>query len=190
MSRRLLFAAVVVLACWFHGAGSAMAQSPPDATVTPRDPAKTPPSPAPVNPAPMAPMEFYLAHGEPDACGRGCNEWIVAEGKIDVGAPDRLRALLAKLGDRRPPVYLHSPGGSVTASLGLGHVFRDKKMQVSVAHTVPSTCSRDRPLDASCEAQKRAGQPIDAAFDPTSAMCNSGCVYALVGGAVHLARHG
>jgi hypothetical protein len=183
MPRRLLSAAVVVLACWFHGTGGAMAQTPPDATRTPTAPANAPP---PVNPATMEPMEFYLAHGDPDACGRDCDEWIVAEGKIDIGAPDRLRALLAKLGSRRPPVYLHSPGGSVTASLALGHMFRDKKMQVSVAHTLPVLCSRDKPQDDTCAAQKRAGLPIDATFDPISAMCNSGCVYALVGGVVHV----
>jgi hypothetical protein len=176
MPRRLLSAAVVVLACLFHGASGVMAQTPPE-------PTKTPPAP---NAATIAPIEFYLARGEPDACGRGCDEWIVAEGRIDVGAADRLRALLAKLGNRRPPLYLHSPGGSVTGSLELGHLFRDRKLQVSVAHTVPLACNRDKPQDNSCDAQKRSGQPIEAAFDPTIAMCNSGCVYALVGGAVHV----
>jgi hypothetical protein len=176
MPRRLLSAAVVVLASTVHGAAGVMAQALPE-------PTKPPPAP---NAATIAPIEFYLAHGEPDACGRGCDEWIAAEGRIDVGAADRLRALLAKLGNRRPPLYLHSPGGSVTASLELGHLFREKKMQVSVAHTVPLACNRDKAQNSSCEAQKRSGQPIDAAFDPTIAMCNSGCVYALVGGAVHL----
>ena len=41
-----------------------------------------------------APMVFFLAKGEPDSCGTGCSEWIAAEGKIDLGAAQRLRAFL------------------------------------------------------------------------------------------------
>jgi hypothetical protein len=51
----------------------------------------------------MADIEFYLARGEADACGPGCNEWIAAEGKIDAGAASRLRRLLGKLGRARCP---------------------------------------------------------------------------------------
>jgi hypothetical protein len=148
------------------------------------EPTKT--SPAGPNDALMAPIEFYLAHGEADACGPGCNEWIVAEGKIDVAAPNRLRLLLAKLGGRQPTIYFHSPGGSVNGSLALGKLIRDRKLQVSVAHTVPLDCNREKAPDAACDAKKRSGQPIEAVFDPTIAMCNSGCVYALIGGAVRI----
>ena len=35
------------------------------------------------------PIVFYLAKGEADACGPGCNEWIAAEGQIDAGAARR-----------------------------------------------------------------------------------------------------
>jgi hypothetical protein len=52
--------------------------------------AETSPEPATASPAGaklagMPEIEFYLARGEADACGRGCNEWIAAEGKIDLG---------------------------------------------------------------------------------------------------------
>ncbi|HEY3642668.1 MAG TPA: hypothetical protein VGL31_16360 [Xanthobacteraceae bacterium] len=146
------------------------------------DPAKA--APAGANVAAMAPLEFFLARGEADACGPGCNEWIAAEGKIDPGTAQRLRRLLTKLGRRRPPIYFHSPGGSIVGSIELGRLIREQKFEVSVAHTIPLGCDRDKPLEQSCEAQKRSGQELDAEFDPAVAMCNSACVYAVAGGAV------
>jgi hypothetical protein len=146
------------------------------------DPPKATPAAAGVS----APIEFYLARGDADACGPGCNDWIAAEGKIDAGAAQRLRQLLAKLGRPRPPIYFHSPGGSVVGALELGRLIRGQKLQVSVAHTVLTGCTGDNPPEKSCEAQKRSGQGLAAKFDLTTAMCNSACVYALAGGAVRL----
>jgi hypothetical protein len=148
---------------------------------TSSEPAKA--SPTPVKAAPMADIAFYLARGDADACGRGCSEWIAAEGKIDPGAASRLRRLLAKLGHRKPPIYFHSPGGSVAGAIELGRLFRDQKLEVSVGHTIPHGCDRDKPLDKSCEALKRSGQELESEFDQTIAMCNSSCVWALAGGA-------
>src|SRR3979490_3576698 len=48
------------------------------------------------------PVVFFLAKGEPNACGPGCQEWIAADGTFDPGADGRLRALLKKLGGRKP----------------------------------------------------------------------------------------
>ena len=126
--------------------------------------------------------KFYLARGEAGACGLDCNEWIAAEGKIDLGAAQRLSRLLAKLGNRRPPIFFHSPGGSVPGSIELGRQIRDQKLEVSVAHTIPLGCDRDKPLDKSCEAQKRSGQELEAEFDPAISMCNSACVLVFAGG--------
>jgi hypothetical protein len=148
------------------------------------DPTKV--APAGANAAAMAEINFFLARGEADTCGPGCNEWIAAEGKIDPGAAQRLRRLLTKLGRRRPPIYFHSPGGSIAGSIGLGRLIRDQKLAVSVAHTIPLSCDRDKPIEKSCEAQKRSGQELESEFDPAAAMCNSACVYAVAGGAVRL----
>lgn len=134
----------------------------------------------------MRPMVFYLAHGEADACGPGCSEWIAAEGKIDADAASRLRHLLAQLKGKRPPIFFHSPGGSVNGSMDLGRLIRAQKLTVSVAHTVALGCDRDQSSAQTCTAQIRAGQPVEAQIDPTIAMCNSGCVYVVGGGAVRL----
>jgi hypothetical protein len=138
------------------------------------------------NAALMTPIEFYLAHGDANACGPGCSEWIAAEGKIDIGAADRFRQLLRKLGDRRPPIYLHSPGGKLTGAMELGRLIRDKKFETSVGHTVPLGCGSDKQSANSCAAQKRAGQAVEAEISAKDYACNSGCVYALAGGAVRL----
>ena len=132
------------------------------------------------------PIEFYLAHGDANACGPGCSEWIAAEGKIDVGTTDRFRQLLRKLGDRRPPIFFHSPGGKLTEALELGRLFRDKKFAVSVGHTVPLGCGSDKQSADACEARKRAGEVVEAEISSSAYACNSGCVVALAGGTVRL----
>ncbi len=134
----------------------------------------------------MRPMVFYDAHGEANACGPGCSEWIAAEGKIDRGTADRLQHLLAQLKGARPPLFFHSPGGLVIGSILLGETIRARKLTVSVGHTVPLNCERDPKSQNSCDADIRAGRPIEAKLDLLTAMCNSACVYALAGGVVRL----
>jgi hypothetical protein len=156
------------------------------AAVAQKSPDPTRADPAPANAALTAPIEFYVAHGDANACGPGCSEWIAAEGKIDAGTADRFHQLLKTLGNRRPPIYFHSPGGKVNDAMELGRLFRDKKFTVSVGQTVPLGCGSDKQSINSCAARKRAGQAVEAEISPTAYACNSSCVYALAGGAVRL----
>lgn len=176
MSARLPVIVLAVVACILAG-GAAGAPSPAEPTKS-----------LPIKPdaTAMAPLEFFLAHGPADACGPGCDEWIAAQGKIGPDAAIRLSSLLQKLDGRRPPIFFHSPGGAITGGLALGRLIREQKLTTSVARTVTPGCSRDKSGGDSCAARKHAGQPIEAAIDPTIAMCNSACVYALAGGAVRL----
>src|SRR5580692_7921383 len=175
MATRAIPFVFVLIACALAGATVAVAQKTPE-------PKRG--DPAPANAALTTPIEFYLAHGDANACGPGCSEWIAAEGKIDAGAADRFRQLLRKLGDRRPPIFFHSPGGKVNDALELGRLFRDKKFEVTVGHTVPLGCGSDKQSVHSCPARKRAGQAVEAEISPTAYACNSSCVYVLAGGAV------
>jgi len=148
-------------------------------------------------------MAFFVATGEANACGSGCNAWIAADGKIDLVAAQRLRRLLVKLDRRRYaarptalaaivepdagrklPIFLHSGGGSVLGAIELGRLIRSRNIEVSVARTIPAECSRDQLSDKSCELLKRSGQDLVSELDSNGAMCNSACVLALSGGAV------
>jgi hypothetical protein len=91
---------------------------------------------------------------------------------------------LAKLGQRRLPIFLHSGGGSVLGAIELGRLIRSRNIEVSVARTVPAACSRDRLPDKSCELLKRSGKDLVSERDSNGAMCNSACVLTLSGGAV------
>jgi hypothetical protein len=175
MAPRFLSTFIAILAWAVLGTAAAQAQ-------TSSEPAKPPGASLADVPA----IEFYLARGDADACGPGCNEWIAAEGRIDAGAAQRLRRLLAKLGRRRPPIYFESPGGLITGALELGRLIREQKLEASVAHTVPVGCESDKLFEKSCLAQKRSGRELDSQIDPTLAMCNSSCVYVLAGGAVRV----
>src|SRR5262249_44192814 len=155
------------------------------------EPARPPAVPAKTEPAKVklediSNIVFYIAKGDANACGHGCDEWIAADGKIDIGAPERLRRLLAKLGSRRLPIFLHSPGGTVNGSLELGRLIRRQKLVTGVARTVPHSCDRDNWSDKTCEAFKRSGVQLESELDTEATMCNSGCVFALIGGTTRL----
>jgi hypothetical protein len=163
----------------------ALAQStPPPAKATPA--ASPAAAPAKIKPPEMPDIVFYVARGDANACGPGCNEWIAADGKIDREAAQRLRKLVTKPGRRKLPIFFHSPGGSVIGSIELGRLIRNQKMAAAVARTIPSGCDRDKLNQKPCEALKRSGQDLASELDTLTAMCNSGCVYALAGGSVRI----
>ena len=128
-----------------------------------------------------APMVFYLAKGEPDACGPGCSEWIAAEGRIDVGAAQRLRALLNRLGKRNLPIFFHSPGGIGTTAMEIGRLLRGREMMASVYQTIPADCAGAG--EDACRALKQSGQALPSALRSMGG-CNSACVFALIGAKV------
>jgi hypothetical protein len=138
--------------------------------------------PQPKNP--WLPMVFYVAKGEPNACGAGCREWIVAEGTIDRDAPARLRALLNRLGQRKLPIHFHSPGGSVEGGLAIGRLMRERRMTAGVGRTIPRGCDPLQEHEATCDDVKRTGRELLAELRSARTLCNSSCVYALIGASV------
>src|SRR5579863_9575857 len=62
-------------------------------------------APAEIKPPEMPDIVFYVARGDANACGPGCDEWIAADGKIDREAAQRLRKLVTKLARRRLPIF-------------------------------------------------------------------------------------
>src|SRR5258708_13108956 len=129
--------------------------------------------PTETRPSDPPPMTFFVAAGEADACGSGCEAWIAADGKIDLDAAQRLRKLFAKLGRRRLPIFLHSGGGSVLGAIELGRLIRSRNIEVSGARTVPTECSRDRLPAKSSEMPKRSGKDLVSQPHSNRAMCHS-----------------
>src|SRR5260370_9705633 len=98
--------------------------------------------PTETRPSDPPPIAFFVATGDADACGSGCEAWIAADGKIDLDAAQRLRKLLAKLARRRLPICLHSGGGSVLGAIELGRLMRSRNISGTVARTVPPDLRR------------------------------------------------
>ncbi len=162
------------------GASAAPLQAP-----APGKPEPTEIKPTDTRPAPLPPpVVFFVARGEPNACGPGCREWIAADGTFDPAADGRLRALLKKLGTRKLPVFFHSPGGSIAAGLGIGRLMRERGLTAGVGWTVPQGCDPRQAREEACDRLKRSGHDLPAQLDTARTMCNSSCVYALVGAAV------
>src|SRR5262245_65652251 len=112
----MLFRAAILLATLIPFAGSAGAE-----------PAR-PAAPKTTAVLRLPPMIFYLARGESGACGTDCNEWIAAEGQIETGSAQQLRTFLTRLGKRKLPIFFHSPGGNVTASMSMGRLLDRKSV--------------------------------------------------------------
>jgi len=123
-------------------------------------------------------MVFYHAKGGPDSCGQGCSEWIAAEGRIDLGTAQRLRAFLTRLGKRELPIFFDSPGGIGKTAMEIGRLLRERKMTASVYRTIPTGCAAVN--EQACRTLKQSGQTLPSQLRGM-APCNSACVFALIG---------
>jgi hypothetical protein len=179
MARGLfLIAAALWLAAGAPASAQRMpAQADPPATLRPTMPEKKSSTLPP-------PITFFVAHGDRNACGLGCRDWIAAEGTIDPDADNRLRVFLNKLGGRKLPIFFHSPGGSVPSGLAVGRLMRAYGLTAGVGWTVPAGCDPKQRREPACDRLKRSGRELVATLDTGHAMCNSSCVYAIVGAAV------
>jgi len=64
-------------------------------------------------------MIFFVAKGEPNACGPGCNEWIAAEGDFDGPAVEqRFRQILGSLKGRDLPIFFSILSAGLSAKRG------------------------------------------------------------------------
>ncbi|MFK0689640.1 hypothetical protein ACFX5Q_15745 [Mesorhizobium sp. IMUNJ 23033] len=122
-------------------------------------------------------MRFVVVRGSNPLCNPDCPEWISAEGAITPQTPQKLRQLLATLGNRRLPVVISSRGGDLFSALAAGRLIHEKKLDVAVARTDFVGCD---PAKADCPADDGAyaGLSIDA-----GAECDSACALMLAGGA-------
>ena len=128
------------------------------------------------------PMIFFVAKGEPNACGPGCSEWIAAEGTFDGPQVERrFRDLLNILKGRNLPIVFNSLGGIIGEALVLGRILRERRMAASVGKSYPEGCKARLAADESCRRIMEANREIKAQLRTTGAVCSSACVYALLG---------
>jgi hypothetical protein len=126
-------------------------------------------------------MVFLAVKGDPDACGKGCSEWIAAEGLLDADASKRLRDFLRSDARRKLPVFFHSIGGGGLAGVLVAQVLREFRMSVSVGRSVVASCAAVTLAAGACRSLN-GGNELKARL--VAGFCNSACVFALIGGAV------
>jgi len=126
-------------------------------------------------------MVFAVAHGSPDSCGAGCNEWIAADGSFDKDVEKRFRSFLDTLHGRKLPIFFTSTGGFMNESFAIGRMLRERKMTAGVGTTIPEDCRGNNVTEDSCRRMLQAGGPLKAQLRTAKAYCNSACVYAFIG---------
>ena len=127
------------------------------------------------------PMIFIVVTGEPNACGRGCSEWIAGQGQFDEGSAQRFREFLAILAKRDLPIFFNSDGGLVSQAVQIGLIMRENRMTAGVARTVPEGCRLGFPLDDACRRLMHSKREHKARLYFGGARCGSACAYAVVG---------
>jgi len=146
-------------------------------------------APAPAKPLSSTPLTFYVAKGAPHSCGPGCSEWIAVEGGFGIGSAARFRALIARLGKQKLPVFFHSPGGLVEEAMIIGRLMREKGMTSGVGLTIPEGCM-DEKRKQECDELKKSGKKLDADLLTSAGRCSSACAYALLGGKTRVVAPG
>ncbi len=124
-------------------------------------------------------MQFTAVPLGDDKCGQRCPVVIQAEGRITREAADDFVAFAKSLvddGRLLNMVLIHSPGGSVVGSMMLGATFRTLGTTVVVARV-----NHGGGFFSSPSVDSRSGRVIPQGAI-TNAMCNSACVYAVMGG--------
>jgi hypothetical protein len=161
----------LILAALLVTAGAAGAATKPKDSPKPATPARSPEIEIL-----KSPMVFYLARGGPDACGPGCSEWIAAEGRIEIGTSERMRAFLKRQPGPKRPIYFYSPGGYASDALAMGRLMHERALTAGVGRTIAEGCEPKE-----CTEFKKSGRELKAKLNSFAAECDSACVYAFVG---------
>ena len=121
-------------------------------------------------------MRFVRVVSADPACEPNCPEWLSAEGRIEPGSAPAFAEAINRLGARRLPILIHSPGGSVTDAMAMGKLIRARGLAVAVARTLLQNCSETAP-----RCPDGPGVAITG-----GAICASACALVLAGGVERL----
>jgi hypothetical protein len=136
-------------------------------------------------PAQQEPMTFYVVKGAPDSCGRDCDSWIEAEGKIESDTGARFKTFLKRLGDRNLPIYFASPGGNLEQAMAMGNMLHAKPTVAGVGRTMVRECGLEAQDSDVCVKLKNSGRELHGDLLTSAAICASACPYVFAGAAVH-----
>jgi hypothetical protein len=125
-----------------------------------------------------APMNVVIVRLASTTCEPNCPEWIAARGEILPGTPARFRKVFKQLGNRKLPILIESPGGSIQAAVEIGKLIRKKGLEVGVAKTLIAPCADESEL---CKTLAKRGVSLAIATS-YGAYCNSACPMILSGG--------
>lgn len=132
-------------------------------------------------------MRFAIVRSSIPGCEPVCPEWISAVGAIEPQSVKRLKSVLAKLGKRRLPIVLASPGGDVDAALAMGRLIRANKLDVVVGSTWFAACL---PINDDCKPDGKFGGAYPGMALSNAAECASACPLMLAGGVRRFAGPG
>lgn len=128
------------------------------------------------------PMQFGIVRSDAPGCEPICPEWISAEGSIETETPALFKRFLKKLGGRKLPIIVNSPGGSVDAALQLGRMIRKNKFDIAVGTTKFTGCPPGMDF-----CQPGEGATYFGVASDSGAICNSACPLMFAGGVRRLA---
>jgi hypothetical protein len=129
----------------------------------------------------MQPMTFYVVKGAPDACGRGCDSWIEAEGKIDSGTAARLKKILDRARDRNLPIYFNSPGGNLDQAVAMGTMLHAKPVTARVGRSLVRECGFEAQDSDVCMKLKQSGRELHGDIFTRDTNCLSACPFVWAG---------
>ncbi|WP_394688217.1 hypothetical protein [Hoeflea sp.] len=123
-------------------------------------------------------MTFSIFRSSDPFCEPKCPEWIAAEGEINERTPEKFDDMLERLGKRKLPLLINSPGGLIEYAMEIGEIIRKRKMTVEVARTFPAFCDQS---EEKCKRKLRF--PVLIGYtNAQDAYCSSACVYILASG--------
>ncbi|WP_269929836.1 hypothetical protein [Aminobacter sp. HY435] len=125
------------------------------------------------------PMRFVVVRSASPGCEPFCPEWISAEGAITLATPAAFKKFLKKLGNKRLPVIVTSPGGRVESALELGRILRARKLDIGVGLTRFVECA---PEQKGCKLDPARKGVYQGALYSAGASCASACSMMFAGG--------
>jgi hypothetical protein len=131
------------------------------------------------------PMSFYIVKGASDACGRGCDSWIQAEGKVEPNTAARFKTFLDRVRDRNLPIYFASPGGNLDQAIAMGTMLHGRSVVARVGRTMVHECGFEAQNSDVCVKVKQSGRQLHGDLFTNGAICASACPYAFMGAAIH-----